>query len=331
MIASGGWRDVYLDDGLLLVVVGRRKLLLLLLLLRAALPPLHSIHTLLPLSGSSPANPLSPPVAQRGNKLYALGGYHIMVDFTLDDPSPSTAIANSHLYTIDLSGTSIDLSTDYGDIITATRIPNSIPRSIWSNLFIHDEKLHLFGGVQSPWPIYLANGSADMSARVDIKDGMWRWDIGAQEWLANTTTGLGTDVVGQAAKAWDPSGEVGWLFGGAVWTEQYRIGSNLTGNVTDFRELDGLRKLPQETDGTVMVGKVEAKTSGTGTVGRAVQGTLTLVPEVGKKGVLVLMGGQTNGARVSVTGGDVFLPSTAAPNKPQLTYLPLPLSPSRDL
>lgn len=190
-------------------------------------------------------------VAKINNTLYAISGYMTLRDSS-DPNSPGITLANSHLYTIDLSGNSIDLENDYTSIITAQRLPDGVPRTMWGNMFSDGKnQLHFFGGLQNPQPIYLANGTWDLRPRPEINDTMWTYQVQEKKWVdvdssgKRLTSGLGQDVLGQAAKAqnYNPAsggGAQGWIYGGAVWTETYKIGNTTVGNGTAFRELRDL-------------------------------------------------------------------------------------------
>ena len=256
-----------------------------------------------------------PLVAKVNDTLYAVGGYLTLRDGS-DPNSPGGMLASSHFYTIDLSGDSIDLDKDFASIITAQRLPDDVPRTMWANIFSDGkDQLHYFGGLQNPQPIYLANGTWDLGPRPEINDGMWTYQVQEKKWV-NTdtsgkklTSGLGQDVLGQAARAQDYNppaggGAQGWLYGGAVWTETYKIGNTTAGNGTAFRELRDLLKGvdgPAASDSAYSLAKVNTTTATSVTAPRpAVQGGMVFLPSLGDKGGLVLVGGSSLGTVTSM-------------------------------
>ncbi|KAF8440186.1 hypothetical protein BGX38DRAFT_1273137 [Terfezia claveryi] len=264
-------------------------------------------------------------VAKINNTLYAIGGYMILRDSS-DPNSPGVTLANSHLYTIDLSGNSIDLEKDYTSIITAQRLPDGVPRTMWTNMFSDGKtQLHFFGGLQNPQPIYLANGTWDLRPRPEINDTMWTYQVQEKKWFnvdssgKRLISGLGQDVLGQAARAqnYNPpagGGARGWIHGGAVWTETYKIGNTTVGNGTAFREL---RDLFEGVDGSASsngaysLTKVNTTTATSVTAPRpVVQGGMVFLPSLGDEGALVLVGGSSLGAVTSMKQVNVYDIST---------------------
>ncbi|KAF8417705.1 hypothetical protein EV426DRAFT_356329 [Tirmania nivea] len=260
-------------------------------------------------------------VARINNTLYGIAGFLILRDSS-DPNSPGVTLANSHLYTIDLSGNSIDLEKDYASIITVQRLPDDVPRTMWGNMFSDGKnQLQFFGGLQNPYPIYLANGTWDLGPRPEINDGMWTYQVKEGKWVdvdssgKRLTSGLGKDVLGQAAKAQSynpPAGEgvQGWLYGGAVWEEQYKIGNTTVGNATSFQELrDLLEGVDGSTasNGVYSLAKVNTTTATSVTAPRpAVQGGMVFLPSLGDEGALVLVGGSSLGADTSMKQVNVY-------------------------
>jgi len=133
------------------------------------------------------------------------------------------------------------------------------------------------------------------------------------------TSGLGKDVLGQAAKAqnYNPpagGGAQGWIYGGAVWTETYKIGNTTEGNGTEFRELrDLLEGVDGSTasNGAYSLAKVNTTTATSVTAPRpAVQGGMVFLPSLGDKGALVLVGGSSLSALTSMKQVNVYDIST---------------------
>ncbi|KAF8456848.1 hypothetical protein BDZ91DRAFT_744880 [Kalaharituber pfeilii] len=226
-------------------------------------------------------------LAQSGNILYAIGGY---VDLLA-----GRGIANSHLQILNLSQ-SVDLESDYASLFTVHRLPNTIPRNSWGSFFAHKKKLHLFGGVQTGQPIYERNGTLSYSPRVELEGGLWTYDIETNKWDDRSDSGLGINTASQSARAYDLEGEVGWLYGGGVWTERYRVGTERQGETTSVRELEEMMRVPEVSGAKdVKVGRVQAQNSST--VGGSLQGNMVFIPDVGTewKGILVLLGGRKEG------------------------------------
>ena len=256
-------------------------------------------------------------VAQSGKALYYIGGFTVLRDGS-DPNTQGLSIANSHLYKIDFSGNGtktsgiIDLETDFPGIITADRLPDAVPRTMWGNFFSYNSELHMFGGLQITQPIYLANGSASLAPRVTIEDKVWSYDISIETWYktwdgstdrTNITSGLGTDVLGQAAKAQDMSSGKAWMYGGATWSEPYKIGDTQVGNNTDFKEMRDLLQsnstlIPQAPDQYVME-RVTTQTASSAQARPGVQAVMVFIPGVGSEGVLVLFSGSLLGNQVS--------------------------------
>jgi len=259
-------------------------------------------------------------VAKINSTLYAIGGYITLRDLS-DRNSPGVALANSHFYTIDLSAKSINLE-DYASIITPQRLPDDVPRAMWGNMLSDGKnQLHFFGGLQTPQPIYLANGSWDLRPRPEINDGMWTYQVRGKKWVDTDssgnrlTSGLGKDVLGQAAKAqnYNPpagGGARGWVYGGAVWTETYKIGNDTVGNGTAFVESRGLLEGVDDTtdpDGTYSLAKINTTIATSVTTPRpAVQAGMAFLPNLGDEGALVLVGGSSLGTVTSMKQINIY-------------------------
>lgn len=250
-------------------------------------------------------------MAQSGNALYYVGGYTFLRDSS-DPNAQGVQIANSHLYRIDLSGNGtkntgvIDLDDDFPNIVTPQRLPDSVPRTMWGNFFSYQAELHMFGGLQVSQPIYLANGSASLSPRVTIGDNVWSYDIKGEAWYSlsnakNATTGLGTDVLGQAAKAQEVVSDKAWMYGGAVWTEQYQIGDQKAGESSNFTEMRDLlqSQVTQASPDEYFMEIVATNTSSTAQARAGVQAVMVFIPNVGAEGVLILLSGSLLGEEVS--------------------------------
>ena len=153
-----------------------------------------------------------------------------------------------------------------------------------------------------------------------INDGMWTYQVHEGKWVDadssgnRLTSGLGKDVLGQAAKAQNYNspaggGATGWIYGGAVWTETYKIGNTTVGNGTAFRELrDVLKGADASTaPGAYSLAKVNTTTATTVTAPRpAVQGGMVFLPTLGEEGALVLVGGSSLGTVTSMQQVNVY-------------------------
>ena len=167
----------------------------------------------------------------------------------------------------------------------------------------------MFGGLQIPQPIYMANGSASLSPRVTIGDKVWSYDLGGATWYdtwdgKNTTSGLGTDVLGQAAKTQETSSGRAWMYGGATWAEPYKIGDQQVGNSTDFKEMRDLLRSnvtlsPQDPPDQYFMGRVTTQTASSAQARPGVQAVMVFISGVGSEGVLVLLSGSLLGQEVS--------------------------------
>ena len=165
----------------------------------------------------------SPKVVYSSTTLYVVGGYITLR--SPDDPeAPGQLLANSHLYTLSLTGNrTIDLSSASG-ISTLfqpppQRLPDSIPRVGMGNFFHWQGRLYLFGGFQTNEPIYLPNGTMSLADRPEIRDQVFTYEISSATWLSDTLqSGLGVSL-SEAARAYDSGREVFWMYGGGTETE----------------------------------------------------------------------------------------------------------------
>lgn len=171
-------------------------------------------------------------VAYTNTTVYVVGGFTI-IRSSSDPDVPSQELypgfASSHLYTLSLAGSStIDLSATSGRSTLFNpppqRLPDQIPRVIWGNFYQRQGKLYLFGGVRTPYPIFLPNGT---EAGSNPKPGaqLFTYDISSATWLSDELqSGIGYAIT-EAATAYDPGREVFWMYGGATYQEPYNYDS----------------------------------------------------------------------------------------------------------
>ena len=93
-----------------------------------------------------------------------------------------------------------------------------------------------------------------------------------------------TEIIGKAATATDEQGKLGWIYGGEVATEsQFLNGTEEIG----FYNPTPLNALYSYNLTSMTVKKVAPPN----TIDLAVQGEMVYIPNVGEKGVLILVGG----------------------------------------
>lgn len=267
-----------------------------------------------------------PKVAHSNTTLYAVGGYTVLR--SPDDPhAQGVAVANSHLYTLSLAGSStIDLSSTSGISTlfhpSPQRLPDNIPRIIWGNFFQRQGQLYLFGGVQTTFPIYLPNGTVSLANRTEIGTQMFTYVVSSATWLGGEQqSGLGA-AIGQAAKAYDLGREMFWMYGGATWTEPYTVGTEQEGGNTPLQEYRLLWKVPrlsasdpdcvvnstQSGDSSVSACEVNTTTVPSAKLRPTMQSTMVFVNindgmntsngSPGSEGILILLGGYTESVLV---------------------------------
>lgn len=211
-------------------------------------------------------------------------------------------IANSHLYAIDFSS-SIDLQKNYSGLFSVTRLPDLVPRISKGTFLWHRSSLTLFGGVQTTFPIYLANGSYSHAHRVEIDNYVFSHDISNEgTWGATSSLPvldsplpglpIGNTSLGNTAKAFDERSDDGngvlWYYGGGL--QQKWLG------MTEFQDL---WRTPGDCDKKHIIAcKQTTITSGNSTAPRGkLDGTMVWV-DAGAKGVLVLFGGSVDNSMV---------------------------------
>ena len=163
----------------------------------------------------------------------------------------------------------IDISTD--EITTAIRLPDSIPRLFGGNLFISDGVMHMLPGGYTPVSTSDADGNENPTNKV------WNFNLESRKWDIQVS-GI-KDNIESSASAFDTEKQVGWYYGGRSFSPAQNIGWTMS---RGLYRLDKGNGAPTEAGGNST------------TVGDMAGGELVYIKDVGKAGILVLIGGETD-------------------------------------
>lgn len=173
-------------------------------------------------------------------------------------------------------------------IISIQPLPGDIPPLKWGNLFATDGKLHLFGGQQEFWPTLGDDETMppDDYRRPTNVNALFIYDIQSDTW-SRKESGLGKKTPSSTSFAYDAGSKAGWVYGGQYRDQGYYVNDNTYAYASDADE--DLSSLFQYNLPESKITKEEAMLGNP--MGTVMSASMTLLPGVGEKGVLILFGG----------------------------------------
>ena len=124
--------------------------------------------------------------------------------------------------------------------------------------------------------------------RPDLENKMWTYDLDTEEWEEPAASNLQNDTISRAALTFDEENEVGWFYGGSVQQEKYIDMGETVESTGELRMMRNLYRL----EANKLVEKVDTKN----TRGYLDQGEMVYIADAGDNGVLVAIGGNSNGS-----------------------------------
>ena len=209
-------------------------------------------------------------------ELYYLDSYLRIVDFSKP--------ANS-------SNSTIDISTDR--ITTAIRLPDNIPRLTDGALFISDGILHMLPGAHSVYGTadeygYIHGITDSFTIQTNLTNQVWNYNLANRKWDIQVS-GL-EDNIQYAASAFDAEKQVSWYYGGM----------SLQGS--DWIMSQALYRLDKGKGAPTKIGAHSSSS-----IWDVVGGELVYIKDVGRAGILVLVGGAADLINPQVVSiGDKF-------------------------